>query len=447
MITKTRQLLASSSFVKNSLALISGTVVTQAIVFLFSPILARIYGIEDFGNLANFNAWVTILALVSSLRYEHAIIVARGRDNTHRVIALTVVLSALSFVVYEVLALAVTGVGSRIEYVRQIRAFVPLIPIGVLFVCVSSLFTQLNFKSGHFRRLALVAAGQVVFTVVPQIVLGIVEVSHGLILGTIIGFAFSGMLLGALSLSPDMLRNIRQYASMPMLKATAREHVNFPRYTLGADAITVVSQQFIPVFLLALFSPFVAGLYSFAIRVVRVPLIVVATAIAGALRKEASDRLHGGASLAPLVSLTVRTLLLVAVIPLIIVLLYGDAIFAAIFGAKWAAAGTVVQILSPGILCEFVAFPLAVMFLATNTQRYSLALQLSGFVLLCAALYVGRHYFSDFIATCYLISLVMVVVNGTGIMLAARVARRSSAERHGVVENEAVAAASGPARV
>ena len=423
LIAKTRQLLGSSSFAKNSLALISGTIVTQAIVFLFSPILARIFRIEDFGNLANFNAWITILALLSSLRYEHAIIVARGADNTHRVIALTAALSVLSFVLYALLAVAIVAFGSHVGYVREIRGFVPLIPIGVVFVCVSAMFTQVNFKSGHFRRLAVVAAGQVVFTIVPQLVLGVLDVPNGLIMGTIIGFAFSGVVLAWLSVSPEMLRDVRRYARTSALKATAREFVNFPRYTMGADAITVVSQQFIPVFVLALFNPMVAGVYSFAIRVVRVPLIVVSTAVQGALRKEASDRLQVSGSLSPLLGATVRTLFVVALLPFVVVMLFAKQLFAVVFGAKWAAAGTLVQILSPGILFEFVALPVSVMFLVTNTQRYTLRVQLAGFVLLSLALYAGRALFHDFMTTCYLISAVMVGVNLTSIVLAARVSR------------------------
>src|SRR2546422_4559725 len=42
---------------------ISGTVFSQAILFLFSPLLSRIFSRTDFGHLANYNAWVSILAL------------------------------------------------------------------------------------------------------------------------------------------------------------------------------------------------------------------------------------------------------------------------------------------------------------------------------------------------------------------------------------------------
>jgi O-antigen/teichoic acid export membrane protein len=412
---------SESSLIKNSAALISGTVAAQAIVFLFSPVLSRIFGLEDFGNLANYNAWVAILALLSNLRYEHAIIVAKGREDTNRVIALTASLSFVSFLAYSVLAVILRLFYNGSGYLRDLKSIALFIPIGVLTVCLSSLFIQFNVKTGHFKRLAAVAAVQVVFTVVPQIVLGVVHVQHALIVGVIVGYVFSGAVFGWLFFRSHRAEDFRRQMSRRQLRMTARKHQNFPRYMLAADAISVIVQQFVPVFVLALFNPAVAGLYSFSIRVIRVPLLVVSTAVAGALRKEAIDQVHAGGSLAALFSGTVRTLFVLALVPFAIVLLYGREIFGVVFGDRWTEAGRVVQILSPGILFEFVALPLAAFFLVTGTQRYTLVIQLAGFVLLVSALFVGKHLFNDFIATCYLVSGVMIIVNLMSIVLAAKV--------------------------
>lgn len=411
-----------SGLFKNTLALISGTVVTQAIVFLASPILSRVFVPEDFGNLANFNAWVAVLTLLSNFRYEHAIIVARGRKNVSRVVALTSLLSLASVGVYLVLAVAFYLFYRGSGYLAHLKSIVLLIPIGTLAVCLTSILIQLNVKTGRFKRIASVTAVQIVFTLVPQIVLGRLGVEHALIIGTIVGYCFSGIVFAWFFVRDGSARRIPRGMRAVNLRATARQHLNFPRFTLPADAITIVSQQFIPVFVLALYNPAIAGLYAFSVRAVRVPLIVVSTALAGALRKEAIDRVHSGRSLAGLFSATARSLAVLSLAPFIIVLLFAKPIFATVFGAGWIEAGRVVQILSPGILLEFISLPLAVFFLVTNTQRYTLAIQLSGFVLLVGALLIGRQHYGDFLSTCYLVSGVMVLVNLTSIVLAGRVA-------------------------
>lgn len=416
-----REKLGSGLF-RNTLALLSGTVVTQAIIFLASPLLSRIFGMDDFGDLANFNAWVAVLALLSNLRYEHAIIVANGRKHISRVVALSVLLSVASFGVYLLCAVYIHEFYQGTGYLSHLRRVVLFIPIGTLAVCVTSVFIQLNVKTGRFKRVAAVSAIQIPVTLAPQIILGRLGTEHALIFGTVAGYVVSSLVYFRYFLQEERLGELRAALSLVHLRATARQHLDFPRYTLPADTITVVSQQFIPVFVLALFGPAVAGLYAFAIRIVRVPLLVVSSAVSGALRKEASDRVHAGRELSSLFSGTARTLAGLSVIPFVVVALFAKPLFAVVFGPQWIDAGKVVQILSPGILLEFVAVPLTIFFLVTNSQWYTLAIQASGFALLVGALVLGRYYLHDFLTVCYVVTGVMTTVNLASIVLAAKVA-------------------------
>ena len=58
-----------SEFSKNVLKLISGTTVAQAIPVLISPILARLYNPQNFGDFALFTSFVSILAVMTTFRY------------------------------------------------------------------------------------------------------------------------------------------------------------------------------------------------------------------------------------------------------------------------------------------------------------------------------------------------------------------------------------------
>ncbi|MEO5869829.1 MAG: lipopolysaccharide biosynthesis protein [Gemmatimonadaceae bacterium] len=416
--------LARSGFVRNAFALISGTVATQAIVFLCAPFLSRIFSVADFGNFANYSAWVAFLALTGSLRYEHAIIVAKDRAEANRVFALTMFVCVISVVIFEAVALAISAGHSGGGYLREIAGILPYIPLGVLSACMGTPLAQLHIRTGLFRRLAAVGVAQVVASVAAQVILGVLKVNNGLIIGSIVGNVVSAAALAPLLWDRETMAQLRDAVTMRQLRDTARTFVNFPRYTLPGDAIGVVTQQFFPVFVLALFGPTAAGLYAFSARIVRVPLIVVATAVSAALRNEAMLRLQGEGDLARLFSKTMRGLFLVSLLPFAAMLLYSHEIFALVFGAKWREAGTIVRILSPGILFEFVAFPLSVFFLVTGTQRYTFRIQLVGFISLATALWIGHRVLNNFIATCGIISALMVAVNLASIILAARVSRK-----------------------
>jgi O-antigen/teichoic acid export membrane protein len=424
LIANTAARLSRNSLVRNSAALITGTVASQAILFLCSPLLSRTFSLSDFGNLANYNAWVTVLALLSCLRYEHAIIIARDRPAMNRVIALTGALCAASMLVYAVGAWIIYDFFSTAGYLARIRGFVLLIPVGILPLCVFSPLSQLNVRLGQFRRLATVATAQVVVTVTTQLSLGVIHIDGGLIVGAITGSMAAAVALGVLTLDRTLLRELRNELRFAELLKTAAEHVHFPRYTLTADAINVVAQQFVPVLILALFDPALAGLYAFSMRIIRAPLIVVAGAAQNALRKEGIDHLDKPGGLSAILTTTMKGLFAIGLVPFVLMLLFAKPIFAIVFGHQWLAAGQVVQILSPGIFVEFVAFPLTVFFLLTNTQYYTLLTQVLGFAALLASFLIGKFYFHSFIATCYMVSATMALVNFTTILLAQRAAAR-----------------------
>ncbi|HEY4132649.1 MAG TPA: oligosaccharide flippase family protein [Gemmatimonadaceae bacterium] len=425
-IANTAARLARNSLVRNSAALITGTVASQVILFLCSPLLSRTFSLADFGNLANYNAWVTVLALLSCLRYEHAIIIARDRPAMNRVIALTIALCAASMVLYAAAAWGIYAFFSGAGYLARIRGFVLLIPVGILPLCIFSPLSQLNVRLGQFRRLATVATAQVIVTVATQLVLGVRHIEGGLIFGAIAGSATAAVSLGILTLDRTLMRELRAEMRVAQLLKTAAEHIHFPRYTLTADAINLVSQQFVPVLILALFDPALAGLYAFSMRIIRAPLIVVAGAAQNALRKEGVDYLETPGGLKAIFVTTTKGLFAIGLIPFVLMLLFAKPIFTIVFGQQWVAAGHVVQILSPGILFEFVAFPLTVFFLLTNTQYFTLLTQTLGFVALLASFLVGKFYFHSFIATCCMVSASMAFVNIATFVLARRVADRQA---------------------
>jgi O-antigen/teichoic acid export membrane protein len=235
---------------------------------------------------------------------------------------------------------------------------------------------------------------------------------------------FSTLVLARYFLLETPPLSLLRHATLGQLKHHAKLYRNFPRYTMAADGIAVVTQRFAPVLVLAWFSPAIAGLYAFSVRAVRMPLLMVAHPVVGALRKEAMDRVHAGQSLFPLFLTTLRGLLAVSVVPFVILALFSEPIFVFVFGPQWAGAGQVVEILSPGILLEFIAIPTAVFFLVTDTQHLTFAVQLAGFAALVAAVAIGRYLFDDFITTCYLLSVAMVIANGAALWLAGSVSKR-----------------------
>jgi O-antigen/teichoic acid export membrane protein len=337
-----------SALFRNTVTVVSGTVASQAIVFLASPILSRVFHVADFGNLANYNAWVLFLTLLSNLRYEQAVLVARGREKTNHVMVLSAVLTFGSCLIYALLAFSIHSLYHGTGYVAALNRIILFIPLGALLMGTASLFTQHCVKTGSFKILALSVTTQAVFTVGSQTVLGLLDVPNALIIGAIVGFAVSVTLFGIFFFREHSVAELRIGLSARELARTATEHLNFPRFMLAADAISTGAPQFVPVFVLALFDPAIAGLYAFSVRVIRVPMIVISGSLTGALRKESVDYVHANRALYPLFASTLRGLTLISIVPFVVTLVFGPQLFSFVFGHQWLEAGHIVQILSPG---------------------------------------------------------------------------------------------------
>jgi O-antigen/teichoic acid export membrane protein len=302
------------------------------------------------------------------------------------------------------------------------------IPVAVLAASAMSILNQLNIRVGAFTHIAGAAVVQSLVTITAQIVLGLLQVPQALPIGFVAGYVAGGIVLWRARPSRAYGGQLLADVGVPQFRITAAEYSHFPRYTLGADALVVLNQQFIPVALLALFGPAAAGLVSLALRVLRVPQIVVVNALTSALRKETVDRRDAGYRLDRLFTRTTATLLLAGVVPFVVIAIAGADIFAYAFGVEWREAGELARILASGLLAEFVGFPAATFLLVLGAQRYSFRLQVAATLLLASVILVAGASYRSLAATCAGIAATLVLINGAALFVTFRVVHNDRAQ-------------------
>jgi len=82
-----KRLKPKSEFSRNVLTLMTGTTIAQAIPIAISPILTRIYTPEDFGVFALYMSVASLLAVVDTGSYEHAIILPKKDEGAVNIVA------------------------------------------------------------------------------------------------------------------------------------------------------------------------------------------------------------------------------------------------------------------------------------------------------------------------------------------------------------------------
>ena len=76
-----------STALKNAFILSAGTIVGQAIPILLQPLLRRLFSIEEFGTYAIYTSVFGVIVVLSSLRYEMAIMQPKHDNEAANVLS------------------------------------------------------------------------------------------------------------------------------------------------------------------------------------------------------------------------------------------------------------------------------------------------------------------------------------------------------------------------
>lgn len=375
------------SFLRGVLALASGTVGGQLIAVLASPLLTRFYTPEDFGVLAVFVALLGVFSVVSSLRYELAIPLAKTAVEALNTLALAVLINIGCSCIIGLLLLGLHGQIIHLLDVPLLAPYLWVLPIGVVLIGNYRSLTFWVVREKAFNVIARTKITQSLLGVGTQLGIGVAHAGPlGLVAGQVVSQSAGIMVLGrSLFRRLDLVkRSIR----CRRVAACASMHARFPKFDLAAAAFNTTAAN-LPQFLLAaLFFPAVAGYYLLAWRVVSMPMAVLGQAVGQSLYGHAREAAKN-ASLFRLVGRTAGALALLMILPLIGLFTWGEQLFAWVFGPDWSEAGRYAGWLVLGAAAQFIYSPLSLMLLATNAQHINLAIQVFQLLAKSGALFFG----------------------------------------------------------
>lgn len=272
--------------IRNTMLFLSaGSVAGQLFLLCATPILSRIYTPADFGALAPYTFWVTVIGSAAALRYDHAIAIAPSRRTAT---TLATVAMCLSFIT----AMAATGVlGLLAGYGRlpeQYAAFMWLLPIGVLLFASNNTVRAFSIRTKQFRTTAWSDAGRGATAAVSQIGFGLLNASMtALAAGIVVGQFVST----AIAFRSRPISRIRRHRDWK--RSAISELIRYRRFALFSTPSAVINTagMLLPAtFIGWTYGGQPAGLYLLAQTIIQAPLGIVTRAASQTLT--AHLRLH-----------------------------------------------------------------------------------------------------------------------------------------------------------
>ena len=146
--------LKKNSFLLNIITLISGTAISQGILFAATPFLTRLYTPEEFGYFSLYAAIVAVITSVASWKYELAIMLPKEEKDAQAVLFLSIITTIISTVLVFLLILIFKNL--IVEHItEEVESFIWIVPLGVLISGLYQVFISFSSRNKYFKSVSI----------------------------------------------------------------------------------------------------------------------------------------------------------------------------------------------------------------------------------------------------------------------------------------------------
>lgn len=393
-----------SELLRNTTLLISGTALAQLIPILLQPILRRYFSPEIFGAYSVYLSLIGILIVISSFRYELAIILPRRDKEAAGVLFLALIAN----LIFNVLLLVLISIW-KIKILKFLNLsetftdYLYLVPLGTF---LFSTYQSINYwliRKKKFFSISLNKFMRRGFEGSAQIVFKFAKVSHGLIYGDLIGQVanvVSGIYQGAKS-----GLTFRMF-SPGKIKYALLKYSEYPKFNIIPAFMSACSYLLPAIMINKFYSAESTGYFDLSKLLLSIPLALIASSISNVLLQRVSEKNKSRLSIRKdLISILIFVIFAV-IFEIGIILLWAEDIFKILFGIKWEFSGTISKILVWAFAFNFIVSSFSSIFISLKKIKLLSSWQLFYFISILSLFFFNKLSFSNFLKVYVLIEVI-----------------------------------------
>lgn len=403
-----------SDIVKYIVVLMSGTVIAQIFSYLLAPIITRLFTPDEAAEMGLFVRIIGIGATIATARYELALPILKSQVHSFRLYRVSTRLMGYvvlgSFIVIIIPAILSNNVSTMLFYL--------LIPLGIFLLAFSSLGTNWSIRNKSFRVISLSRISNSLSANLSKVGFGLLNFGYiGLILGVVVG-----LLLSTLFFFVDFAKYQKQYSiksNSPRNFVLARQFSEFPKINLPHNLMDLGRDVLIVFIIWQVFSQSDYGLYNHSYQMLRIPLVLAGASIGQVFFQKCAEMYNRGENILGIAKKSVLILFLISIIPFSVIFLYGEEMFAYVFGENWRLAGVYSEIMAPWFMVNFVSSPISTLPLVLRRQKSFFILAIVGSVVLVLSLLIPGYFLkmniedtlwiTSILQTIYLLIVILVI--------------------------------------
>ena len=365
-------------FARSVMTLVTGTVLSQLIVFALSPIISRIYTPEETAYFAIYIRIILFVSTIATARFESALALPKRIEHAFSLYRLLIQLILITFFASILVVVIMALFWSQ----ESTTTFILLmIPLGFAPLCLMNIGNNWGLRNGAFKEISRVRMLNSLTMNSSNILFGMCGLGYkGLIFGYILGVALPASWF---TRKYHLLKlKYKDFSIRKRKNIIGKTYIEFPKVNLPHAIIDISREMLIVFFILLYYDKTALGSYDFSFKMLKLPLTVLGSAMGQVYFQKIAAKKNNGESLVEITLLTMRNLFLISIIPFTILYFFGESLFSFVFGEEWTLAGKYSEIMAPWLMMNLIVSPISQLPVVLGKLKSFFWVGLTGSVLL-----------------------------------------------------------------
>lgn len=396
-------------FVKNVLTLITGSALSQVVIYASILLLTRLFSTELFGIYTLFSSATLILKPLATLQYEFAIVLPKRDKDALNLAGFSFIILAFYCLLLLIIIFLFNESITDFFNITKLANFIYLLPLSVFLFGSVSIFDYWNNRTNMFKNISKGLLTKSAVMSSTQLVMGFSSLnSLGLIPGMLLGQFMQ--LLFLIKASAKSMIKLTKGLSLKRMLFLAKRYKDIPVFNTIINLTNNLSNE-LPVLLITkYFGLASSGIYGLATKFTRAPVGIFQQSINQVFFNKASKIYNDEGDLHDLVIKTAKHLLFISsflFIPLFAISFFLDIIF----GENWKDVGLYSRIIIPWLFFAFLSNPITPLILILNKQKTMVVFDVFLLIFRFLALFLGYYFYDNIVISLILFSGVGMLFN------------------------------------
>ncbi len=364
-------------------------------MFAITPVITRLYSEEMFGLYVVFASIIVVLQIITTLRFELAIVLPKNDKDAINILAVTILINIIiSFLLLAIILIFFDFINNLLGS-DNLGYYLYLIPFSS---SLTGLYQTLRYWSNRRKEYKNISSSMIAKNAAVgswNIGFGFANMKAiGLIPGQIVGLLVSNALLIILSIKE--IKPLVKYLSFKRMIFLLKKYKDIPRFNTLINLLTSISNE-IPIFmLLGFFGTVTVGLYGMANKLIGTPSDMISKSVGQVFYQKATEVYNNDGDIHSLLKKTLKNLLKISVLIFVPALLISP-FLKYILGTTydWTGTGYFVAIIIPLLFMKFMNNPVSSIFVVLNQQKRVMVYSGIVLILRIASIYIGYYYFNN----------------------------------------------------